>query len=91
VFERKLHTAAGFFVVWPERFKFLIASERIERCPKPIHNVGRLNFAQLDGPFNAVFESGSRQVGRAHIHTAKAVIPLEKPSLGVQSAPAAIE
>ena len=91
VFERELHTAAGLFIVWPESLKFLIAPERVERCPKPIHNVGCLNFAQLDGPFNAVFQSGSGQVGRAHIHTAEAVIPLEKPGFGVQPATASIQ
>ncbi len=89
--QRQFHAAAKIIVVWPELFKFLVAPKRVESAPEAFDDLGSVDFAQLNGPFDTVFESGSRQVRRAHIHAAESVISLKEPCLGVQTAAATVE
>ena len=63
VIERSLYPAAGFFIVGPENLKLFITPERVESPKKTLDNVGCLDFAQLNRPFNTVFQGGSGQVG----------------------------
>ncbi len=60
IFKRLFHTTAKGFVVGPEFLEFLIAPKGIEGAPETLDNMGSFDFAELYGPLDSVFKSGSR-------------------------------
>jgi len=91
IFQRLLYTTTEGFIIGPECFKLFIAPKGIKRTPETLDNMWRFDFAELDGPFDSIFESGPGKISRANIDAAETIVPLKEPGLGVQTAPAAIE
>src|SRR5208283_1232659 len=83
ILQGQFHATAKVLVIRQELLEFLIAPKGLEGTAETFDNVRCFNLAQLDGPFNTVFKSRSRQVSGADVYTAESVIPLKQPGLSV--------